>query len=615
MYCRRNGPRLLAAAGLALLGAAWGCRQAPSGGVPRLALLPFENLTADSSLNWIGAAAPGVIASQLAPVAGLRAFPAAAVREAYAARANQVLHGTLTAAGGRWRLTCVIEDLSRHRVARTVAADGGAAEGVLPLLDKVARSLAAGTRPFPSRNEEAVRLLALATEPAGFAQAAAADPDLPQAYIGELRWQAVRGRREEALKVLAAAQARQERFPPIERAELSILAANLAGDFEARRRSLAELASLTPSDSQPLRSLGQLEYTARRFDQARNWYQRALAIEPDGPDLWNMLGYAQAYAGDFPGARKSLSEGARLAPADPNFQDSLGEIHFMAGDFAAAETAFQAAYAINAAWRGGGPLLKAAWSRVMTGDVADADAILSKYIEQRKSFQDPLIPFREAQWEFVTGRRRQAMERLARFRAAAPGEVAAHAGLQLAVWLCQTGNRAGARKVAQEAAQGAVSPPGRRLAAILLLVTDSPAPASEWAVRAARAFSEPADSAAGRYALAYALLLDGHFPEAAVLLNQMLRSTPPPAAGDLETLAAWALVESGRLDEARALARIYPPPEGQGEPTFASLAMPRVVDVHARLAAPSDAARLKAVYEKLKGDVPDAIPSRRSGGN
>jgi len=614
VFCKAKRCLWPVAAITILLAGGWACRREGNRGVPRLAVGSVENLTGDASLDWIGGAAQGVLAAQLAPASRLRAFPVAAVRDAYLARASQFLQGSLTAAGGRLRIVCVIEDLARLRTARTITAEGPAAEGILPLLDSVARSLNSGARPFPSRSAEAVRLLAAAADPAGFERVAAVDPDFPQAYIGQVRWLAAHGQREAALKALGAAEARKDRFHPIERAELSILAATLTGDVETRRKGLVELAAMTPSDSQPARSLGQFEYSMRRFDQAQQWYRRALAIEPDSNELWNMLGYAQAYAGDFAGAKKSLAECARVAPEDPNAQDSLGEVGFMMGDFAAAEAGFRAAYSLNASWRGGAPLLKAAWSRAMRGDVAGADTIFFKYLELRKSSQDPLIPYREAQWEFATGRRREAMERLNRFRAAVPGDVAAHAALQLAVWMHQTGDRAGARKLAIEAAREATLPATRRLAAIVLFVTDSPAPASEWAVRAERAFPPPVESAAGRYALAYALLLDGHFREAATLLGQMLRQAPPGAAGDLNTLGAWALIESGRIDEARAPAKAFPPPEDQGEPAFGSQAMPRVLWVHARLAGPQDAARLMAAYEKLRGNVPDAV-AQASGGN
>ncbi len=241
----------------------------------------------------------------------------------------------------------------------------------------------------------------------------------------------------------------------------------------------------------------------------------------------------------------------------------------------------------------------------MTGDVAGADGRLGQYLELRKTLKDPLIPYRQAQWEFLSGRRRQAMERMESFRAAA-GDLAAHATAQLAVWKRQTGDRAAARRLATEAAKLAVSPVTRRLAAVLMFVTSPAAPAGEWAVRAERAFDQPADAAMKQYALAYALLFEGHFREASVLLRQMLRQTSPTSAGDLGVLTAWALIESGQIEEARPFAALYPVPETQGEPAFGSLAMPRMLLIHARLAGQAEAARLNAIYEKLKGDVTDA---------
>ena len=203
------------------------------------------------------------------------------------------------------------------------------------------------------------------------------------------------------------------------------------------------------------------------------------------------------------------------------------------------------------------------------------------------------------------------MERLESFRAASAGEVAAQVAAPLAVWKRQTGDRDGARRLALEAAKLASAPAAQRLAGVLLFVTQPPAEANEWAVRAERAFAQPADAGRKQYALAYALLLEGHFREASVLLKHMLRQTSPTSAGDLSVLAAWALLETGQAAEARPLAALYPIPEAQGEPAFGSLTMPRVLLVRSRLGEPAEAARLLAIYEKLKGDVPDAQGARR----
>ncbi|MEK7754961.1 MAG: hypothetical protein AAB654_23750, partial [Acidobacteriota bacterium] len=531
---------------------------------------------------------------------------AAALRDAYALRASRVLHGSLTIAGGRLRLWCVVEDLDRRRTLTTMAPAGPVQDGVLPLLSQVARALSETARPFPSNSEAAVRLLSEAANAEDYRRAAAADPDFGQGYVAWARWLAGRGEPREASRVLGVAQARGERIAPIERAEIAAMAASIAGDRDARVRALGELAALTPSDADLARALGQLEFAAWRLEPALNWYRRAIRLEPATADLWNMQAYAQAQRSEFDAARRSLAEYARLAPDDPNAPDSLGEVNFMAGDFAEAEKSFLAAYRMNATWRGGSALLKAAHARAMTGDLAGADGLLAQYLELRKTLQDPLIPYRQAQWEFLTGRRRQAMERLESFRAARVGDVAAHTTAQLAVWKRQTGDRDGARRLALDAAKLASGPAAQRLAGVLLFVTQPPAAANEWAVRAERAFAQPADAPRKQYALAYALLFEGHFREASVLLKHMRRQTSPTSAGDLSALAAWALLETGQAAEARPLAALYPIPEAQGEPAFGSLTVPRVLLVRSRLADQAEAARLLAIYEKLKGDLPDA---------
>ncbi|MBI4874563.1 MAG: hypothetical protein HY822_08020 [Acidobacteria bacterium] len=580
MFCRRTAAAALLL--LAVLPVA--CRRSNPPGVTRLALLPIENQTGDPSWDWVSGAAPGVLASLLAPAPGLHAAPAAE-------RAQQALRGYLTLTAGRLRVFCVLEDLERKRVVKSIAAAAPAGGGILPLLNDVARALSDRARPYPSQSEESLRRLAQASGAGDYQQAVEADPDCGLSYLAWARWLASRGDREDARKVLETALARGGRVAPIERAELSALAASLRGDRESQLRALRELAQLTPSDARLARGIGAAELAQSRFEPAILWLRRAAQIEPDNAELWNEMAYAQAYAGDFENARKSAGEYIRLAPDNPNPLDSRGEIEYLAGDFAAAEKDFLAARQKSPAWQGGAPLLKAAHARLMSGDVAGADGLLGQYLEFRASLKDPLAVFTQAQWEFSTGRRKQAMARLEAFRAANQGELAARAATQLGVWKWQTGDRAAARQLAAGASRQAV---------VLQFVTQPPATAGEWALRAERAFPQPAGTPVKRYALAYALLGEKHFHEAAVLLRQMLRETSPLAAGDLRALAGWALLETGQIEEARPLLALYPLPAAQGDPAFASLIMPRFLLLRARLAAPGEAERLRALHAKLQ---------------
>ncbi len=150
----------------------------------------------------------------------------------------------------------------------------------------------------------------------------------------------------------------------------------------------------------------------RRFQEATQNYEAAIRLDPDQADLWNQLGYAYAFAQDPPNARRALERYAKLlGSANANALDSLGEVNFFAGDFSSAEKYFLEAQEKNP--RGGAKnCVKAAQARVMAGDLAGADVLFQKYLGLAQPAQRKSAGFEQAQWEFLTGRRKEGMARL-----------------------------------------------------------------------------------------------------------------------------------------------------------------------------------------------------------
>jgi Flp pilus assembly protein TadD len=143
-----------------------------------------------------------------------------------------------------------------------------------------------------------------------------------------------------------------------------------------------------------------------------------------------MLGYAQAFAGDPEAARKSFERYGSDPAHAANALDSQGEGAFLNGRFAEAEKSFLAAHAKNSGLLGGGDLLKAAYARWLQGDLPGADKQFSQYLAVRAQQKDPLIPWRQAVWEYATGRPEPAIARLS----AVTGPAADLARTQVALW-------------------------------------------------------------------------------------------------------------------------------------------------------------------------------------
>src|SRR5262249_846829 len=182
-------------------------------------------------------------------------------------------------------------------------------------------------------------------------------------------------------------------------------------------------------------SLGDNELAARRYSAAIRYFRQVLAAQPADAALLNKLGYTQAYAGDLDGAVKTLRDYERVRPKEANPLDSLGDVHFYWSRFSEAEKLYRQAYDKDAAFQNAASLFKAATSRLFTGDLAGAETIFAEYESARRAAADPIVDFHRAQWDYLRGKREEAMRRLESFAAGAKTpEAAALADCALTIW-------------------------------------------------------------------------------------------------------------------------------------------------------------------------------------
>jgi len=179
-----------------------------------------------------------------------------------------------------------------------------------------------------------------------------------------------------------------------------------------------------------LSQLATREMNTRHFPEAVRYYQAIVQEAPDDIEIWNQLGYAQVYAGDLESAQKSFERYGRDPAHNANSLDSLGEGFFLSGKFAEAEKSFLDAHAKSSALLGGADLLKAAYSRWLQGDLPGADKLFLQYLTFRTQQKDALVPWRQAVWEYSTGRTDAAIARLSNVT----GAIENVARAQLALW-------------------------------------------------------------------------------------------------------------------------------------------------------------------------------------
>lgn len=485
------------------------CSTAPRESIERLAILPIENLTSDTSLDWVSRAAAAILAYDLTGPQRIRPVRVESIADARANALGSVLEGYFAREHGA---------LSFHETLgnRTLVVSG-AGDDVVNHMNALAKQLSVDARRFTC-NAAALRPYgeALQSRQGAFEAAAQADPGCVPVYLPWAETLLAHNDREGAARVCATALALPN-VDAIDRAQFEFLAATAKGNAAGRVQALQKLASLLPSDAELWRNTGELQIEARDFQAAVKSFEAATKAQPGDAQNWNVLGYARAYAHDLSGAKAALEQYQKLLPArDANGLDSLGEVSFYLGDFSASESYFLEAHKRDPSALGGRELLKAAQARMMTGDLATADRILA-------GLQN-LSPLERARWEFMTGRRKEAVARLESLQSNP------QAALQLALW------------------NGTIPP-----------------------------------SANDPFTRAVSLCMAGRFAEAAPILEQLYRAANPAADGQIRTLLAWSYVQSGRPADAAKLLDLYPIPLSSGDPMLSFLAFPRFVQLRAEV--------------------------------
>jgi tetratricopeptide (TPR) repeat protein len=578
---------------LALLLATISC--GPSRLVERLALTPFENLSGDVSLDWIGAAAPSIIAVEVNGSVKTAPIRVESARDAWAAHATEIAYGYYSRQGTHVRLEMVVQDLASGQTIQTYSAEGPLAAGILPLADSIARAVEPRrTHPLGTTSQDAIEQWGTAmtvADPAArlaaYERALSDDANFGPAYVGWSQALLASGDRAGASKAIEKGRGRGALLDDVSRAQLDLEAAKLNGDPTLRREALVALSRLTQSDAAAVRALAETEWQARHFQTAADLFRKAAARDPGEPALLNTLGYALACTGDLSGAVKTLEEYGRRSGEEANAFDSIGEVNFYLGHFDEAERYFLKAHDTNAAMLGGGDLLKASESRMMTGDLRGADGLFRQYADFRRRFKDPAVELETARWEYLTGRRQQGLSRLETFAGENPGDAGAFAESQLAIWYLDTGQPQRAAEHTARAAEKASSPGAKNLAAACRYL----------------AGADAARESVPNPIAAVALLLAKRFTDAAPVLKQVYEQTNPSFDGQARSFYAWALAETGHAKDAADLVELYPIPGSVGEPLFSSLMFPRFLKVRAAVREAQGRRDEAAACMKLYGQL------------
>lgn len=565
--CRVEAPtphwRLPRLTGLLCILFASACQRNAAEPPPRYAIVRFENLSGDPSLEWLSRAASESLAVSLAgaldgpvlqpsalgrmvAVLGPRSAAAPGISterdRALLANATRLISGYIERAHNEIRITATEEDLSNGKTLRIVHAQDASAMGALAGL---ARQLSAKAKPADTANPNALRLYATALEstvPVGIEdlqQATRQDPAFGDAWVSLANLEAARGDRAAAEEVIQRAQ--QQNLDPVSRARLNLEFANLQPDQAARLAAMRKLAAVSPGDTVLLRTLAESETTAGQFEAAAADWKRLNATLPSDASVWNSLGYSLSFAGDYNGALSALQEYARLRPKDANPEDSIGDLNYSFRKFKEAADSYLKAHNLQPDFERFSDLYKAAWAKFNAGDKTAADTLFSNFRAEREKTGDVLIPLIAADWLYRTGRQPEAFSFLRKTIAQTPAApMRANAYAQLTIWELLEHNRS-------QAAQDSLSIGPKLTDAPMLIARFSAlpsAPPEEWQMRAEKLIP-PSMASLRPLALGYALLLDGKRDAALEVWAQIVKTTP---ATDFFARAVYARLQGKPLD-------------------------------------------------------------------
>ena len=113
------------------------------------------------------------------------------------------------------------------------------------------------------------------------------------------------------------------------------------------RQFLEKALQLDPGSPTALRQLGELEFAAGDFSKASEHLKKAAELRPDDSTAAFELGEAMEKSGNWPGARDALESSLKLAPSQMPARLLLGRVYLQLKDAKNAEDQFEAALLVD----------------------------------------------------------------------------------------------------------------------------------------------------------------------------------------------------------------------------------------------------------------------------
>jgi serine/threonine protein kinase/Tfp pilus assembly protein PilF len=350
-----------------------------------VAVLYFDNLSQDQSLNWLNSGLTDMLTTNLAQVKGLEVLstervmsavqraskdgksldPAQAQSVARDAGADAYITGALLKIGPtQLRLDVRAQDTSTGQILFSQKLEGQDVQSIFHMVDQLTANIASNFLPASEQpqktpeieqastsNVEAYRHYQLGQDYSRrfltrdaiheLEEAVRLDPQFALAYLELAAQHYFLGDSRSGDELVDKVDHMQSHLPRYEQLYLQAVKADRSSDREAETAAYQAIISEFPRSTAD-RGILSLELSrVGKQQEALDVLRQGLVMDPKSEDLLNFQSYQLVRAGDVSGALAANDAYIAIRPGDPNPFDTRGDILFMAGRYDEAVTAFR----------------------------------------------------------------------------------------------------------------------------------------------------------------------------------------------------------------------------------------------------------------------------------
>jgi eukaryotic-like serine/threonine-protein kinase len=340
-----------------------------------VAVLYFNNLSQDESLNWLNNGLTDMLTTNLAQVKGLDVLstervmsavqraskdgksldPAQAQSVARDAGADAYITGALLKIGPtQLRLDVRAQDSATGKILFSDKLEGQDVQSIFGMIDRLTSNLAATFLPASQQPQKGPEIEQTSTSNIEayrhyqqgvdyfrryltddsireLQEAVRLDPQFALAYLLLEQNYFVIGDQRSQAEVSAKVEQLQSHLPRYDQLALQVLLAGRSGDQEATLNARRALVSEFPRSTEDRGTFASvLDYDGKP-QEALDILKQGLALDPKDESLLNFETYAQAKVGDINDALAADDTYISVRPGDPNPYDTRGDALFIVG--------------------------------------------------------------------------------------------------------------------------------------------------------------------------------------------------------------------------------------------------------------------------------------------